>query len=143
MKRLKRNEKIGRQVEELVNHRIQGELNKKQRGMWDIETDHNLIEVKSAKLRTIDHKPLTRPGRFFINRRTHEKFLEYAKELLKEPLYIFCVYKLNSKQPKIIMTKTLHWSKIDRILEERPIFTKTEGTRYSLIPHTIIFGDKR
>ena len=138
---IKSNEAIGKEIENLVNKRVKGIQNSKMRGIYDIETEKELIEVKGARRQTItDSKKRMRPGRFGIYLSAHQKLLEAAKAKLKVPLYIFCVYELRDNKPVIVKIKTELWVVVDGIMAFRPQFKRKDGMKFVMLPHPLIFG---
>lgn len=141
---IKSNEAIGKMIETMVNERVKGMLFSGRGRCYDIETQKELIEVKSAKLRTRGTKrkygQYMQTGRFVINIGSHKRLLESAKAQLKVPLYIFCIYKLEDSQPKIIKILTVVWATVDLILKGRNIIKRIDGLEYVILPHTAIFG---
>ena len=144
MTSIKTNEEIGRAVEKLVNKRVKGTLVNK-RIPYDIETDKELIEVKSARLKTKGSKrggrkeQYMQTGRFNVLLTSHNKLVEIAKEKLKVPLYIFCLYDLDkNNKPKIINIRTLVWVEVNGILEGRVVYRRKDGLKSVIFPHTLI-----
>lgn len=115
-KTIKANQTRGKRFEDMIAEDFQARPSGT--SLYDLVTDNEIIEVKSARQFTKDgNGRAERSGRFIIGVESHKTFKTEAERLLKKPLYIFVVY-ITHPEIEIIAQKTLDWGMVDLLLNK-------------------------
>lgn len=147
---IKHNEIIGKQVEEIIAQRLPGETRRafeNSHGPFDIETENQLIEVKSCRARTKGWirkgEQYMQTGRFGFWVKSHEELKSEAEKMGKQPKYIFVIYKLEKGEIQVVDEKILSWDEVDEKLKARHTYKRNDGAKLKIIAHTMIFEQSR
>lgn len=135
---IKQNEKIGKNIEDILALSLNAEQPYKYRNVYDLETSDSIIEVKAHMNKNISQKKYNYDGRFQIIHNSHIKLKEKAIELNKYPLYIFVIYE-NTAPLKIIKQKQLTWEQVNELLKNNHPYTRKDGIIIHIIQNKQIF----
>lgn len=145
MRNIKENERVGKQVEDLIAKKFPDAERpfKDSRGPFDIETSKWLIEVKSCQVKTKGRirkgDQYMQTGRFGIFVESHKNLRLEAEKRGKQPRYIFVICIVQKGQVKIVEEKVLSWKEVDEKIKGRRAYKRRDGAGLKMVPHTMVF----
>ena len=119
---LKHNEELGKKIEKCIASNYANSIFPKAPNLsYDFSTPKLIVEVKSCHIHTKDRKNLTRIGRYYIHKNSHEALKRIAEEQHKTPVYVFVIL---NKDDEIADSKELPYDPINVLLNCVPLLKR-------------------